>query len=83
MLGPFPREIGAFEFFFVAIDKFAKWPEVSAVRKVTAQSAIKLLKELVCHFGVPARIITDNGTQFTSRAFMQYVHALGCKISFA
>ena len=35
----------------------------------------------MCHFGVPARIITDNGTQFTSRAFVQYVHALGCKIS--
>ena len=68
---------------FVAIDKFTKWPEVSVVRKVTAQSAIKFLKDLVCHFGVPARIITDNGTQFTSRAFMQYVHALGSKISFA
>ena len=68
---------------FVAIDKFTKWPEVTAMRKVTAQSAIKFLKELVCRFGVPARIIIDNGTQFTSRALMQYVHALGCKISFA
>ena len=68
---------------FVAIDKFTKWPEVTAVRKVTAQSGIKFLKELVCRFGVPERIITDNGTQFTSRAFMQYVHVLGSKISFA
>ena len=68
---------------FDAIDKLTKWPEVTAVRKVTAQSAIKFLKELVCRLGVPARIITDNGTQFTSRAFMQYVHALGSKISFA
>ena len=68
---------------FVAIDKFTKCPELSAVRKVTAHSAIKFLKELVCRFGVPARIITDNDTQFTSRAFMQYVHALGSKIPFA
>ena len=68
---------------FVAIDKFTKWPEVFSVRKVTAESVIKSLKELVCRFGVPARIITDNGTQFTSHAFMQYDHALGCKISFA
>ena len=57
---------------FVAIDKFTKWPEVTAVRKVTAQSAIKLLKELVCRFGVPARIITDNGTQFTGRKFLDF-----------
>ena len=68
---------------FVAIDKFKKWPEVAAMRKVTAQSGIKFLKELVCRFGVLARIITDNGTQFMSRAFMQYVPALGSKISFA
>ena len=68
---------------FVAIDKFTKWPEVAAMRKVTTQSAIKFLKELVCRFGVPARIITHKGTQFTSHAFMQYVHALRCKISFA
>ena len=82
ILGPFPRAIGGFEFLFVAIDKFTKWPEVTAMRKVTAQLAIKFLKELVCRFGVPARIITDNGTQFTSRTFMQYIHALGSKISF-
>ena len=83
ILGPFPRAIGGFEFLFVSIDKFTKWPEVTAVIKVTAQSAIKFLKELVCHFRVPARIITDNGTQFMSYAFIQYVQALGCKISFA
>ena len=83
ILGPFPRAIGGFEFLFIAIDKFTKWPEVTAVRKMTAQSAIKFLKGFVCRFGVLARIITDNGTQFTSRAFMQYVYALGCKISFA
>ena len=52
ILGPFPRAIGGFEFLFVAIDKFTKWPEVTAVRKVNAQSAIKFLKELVCRFGV-------------------------------
>ena len=47
---------------FVSIEKFTKWPEVTAMRNVTAQPAIKFLKELVCRFGVPARIITDNGT---------------------
>ena len=76
ILGPSPRAIGGFEFLFVSIDKFTKWREVTAVRKVTAQSAIKFLKELVCRFGVPARIITDNGTQFTSHIFMQYVCTL-------
>ena len=68
---------------YVAIDKFTKWPEVEEVRKVTAQSAIKFFKGLVCRFGVPNRIITDNDTQFTSHAFMQYIEDLGSKVYFA
>ena len=58
---------------YVAIDKFTKWPEVEPVRKVTTQSAVKFFKGLVCRFGVPNRVITDNDTQFTSHTFMQYI----------
>ena len=68
---------------YVAIDKFTKWPKVEAVRKVTAQSAVKFFRGLVFHFGVPNRIITDNGTQFMSRTFMQYIQVLGSKVCFA
>ena len=68
---------------YVVVDKFTKCPEVEAVRKVTAQSAIKFFKGLVCRFGVPNRIITDNGTQFTSHAFMQYIEDLGSRVCFA
>ena len=68
---------------YVAIDKFTKWPEVEAVRKVTAQSAVKFFKGLVCRYGVPNRIITGNGTQFTSRTFMHYIQDLDSKVSFA
>ena len=53
------------------------------MRKVTAQSAVKFFKGLVCRFGVPNRVITDNGTQFTSHTFMQYIQDLGSKVCFA
>ena len=45
-----------------AIDKFTKWPEGEVVRKVTTESAVKFFNGLVCRFGVPNRVITDNGT---------------------
>ena len=61
---------------YVAINKFTKWLEVEAVRKVTAQSAVKFFKGLLFRFGVPNRVITDNDTQFTSQAFMQYIEDL-------
>ena len=83
ILGPFPCTVEGFEYLYVAIDKFTKWPEVEAVRKVTTQSTIKFFKGLVCRFGVPKRIITDNGTQFRSHAFMQYIEDLGDKVCFA
>ena len=82
-MGPFPHAVGGFEYLYIAIDKFTKWPEVEAVRKVMAQSAIKFFKGLVCRFGVPNMIITDNGTQFTSRTLMQYTQDLGSKVCFA
>ena len=59
-LPPFQKKYTIF--MYVAIDKFTKWPEMKAVRKVTAQSAVKFFKGLVCRFGVPNRVITDNGT---------------------
>ena len=68
---------------YVAIDKFRKWPEVEAVRKMTTQSAAKFFKGLVCRFGVPNRVITDNGMQFTSHTFMQCIEDLGNKVCFA
>ena len=68
---------------YVAIDKFTKWPEVEPVRKVTAQSAVKFFKGLVCRFGVPNRVIANNGTQFTSHTFMQYIQDLGSKVCLA
>ena len=68
---------------YVAIDKFTKWPEVEAVRKVTAQSAVKFFKGLVCRFGVPNRVITNNGTHFMSHTFMQDIQDLGSKVCFA
>ena len=52
-MGPFPRATRGFEFLYVAIDKLTKWPKVEPARKVTAQSAVKFLKGLVCRLEYP------------------------------
>ena len=66
ILGPFPRAVGGYRFLYlyVAIDKFTKWPEVTPVVNITKKSAVAFLKSIVCRFGIPNRIIADNGTQF-------------------
>jgi hypothetical protein len=66
IVGPYPRTVGGYWFLYVAIDKFTNWPEATPVIKINKQSAVKFI---ICRFGVPNRIITNNGPQFTSGAF--------------
>ena len=46
-------------------------------------SAVKFIKGLVTRFGVPNRIITDNGSQFMSNHFRSYCANLGTQICYA
>jgi transposase InsO family protein len=83
IMGPFPRAVGGYRFLYVAIDKFTKWPEAIPVVKINKQSAVKFIKSIICRLGVPNRIITDNGSQFTSGAFQGYYEDLGIHICYA
>jgi ribonuclease HI len=62
ILGPFPRAQGGYRYLYVAIDKFTKWVEVGPVCTIPARSSVKFIHGLVCRFGVPNCIITDNGS---------------------
>jgi ribonuclease HI len=82
ILGLFPRAVGGYRFLFVAIDKFTKWLEATPVVNITQGAAVAFLKSIVYRFGVPSRIITDNGTQFTSRLFHEYCEGVGTQLCF-
>jgi transposase InsO family protein len=83
ILGPFPRAQGGYRYLYIAIDKFTKWVKVEPMCTILARSAVKFIRGLVCHFGVPNRIITDNGSQFTIGLFREYCTSAGIKICFA
>ena len=68
-LRPIPSSAWGYRYLYFAIDKFTKWAEVEAVRTIPAGSAVKFIKGLMSRFGVPNRIITDNGSRFTSNLF--------------
>jgi hypothetical protein len=53
------------------------------VVSITQGAAVAFLKSIVCRFGVPSRIITDNGTQFTSQLFQEYCEGIGTQLCFA
>jgi hypothetical protein len=83
IVGPFPRAVGGYRFLYVAIEKFTKWPEATPVVKINKQSTMKFIKSIICRFGVPNRIITDNGSHFNSGAFQGYCEDLGIQICYA
>jgi transposase InsO family protein len=82
ILGPFPQAVGGYQYLYVTINKFTKWPKEAHVVKINKQSAVKFIKSIVCRFGVSNRIITENGSQFTSSAFQGYCEDLGIKICY-
>jgi transposase InsO family protein len=83
IVGPFPRAIGGYQFLYATIDKFTKWPEATPVVKINKQSTVKFIKSIIRRFGVPNKIITDNGSQFTSGVFQGYCEDLDIQICYA
>jgi transposase InsO family protein len=67
----------------VAVDKFTKWVEIAPVTTQDSKAAINFIKSIVFRFRVPHIIITDNGTNFTSKEFKDYCEGLGIKLKFA
>jgi transposase InsO family protein len=67
----------------VAVDKFTKWVEAAPVTTQDSTVAINFIKSIVFCFRVPHSIITDNGTNFTSKEFKSYCESMGIKLKFA
>jgi transposase InsO family protein len=77
ILGPFPRAFGEYRYLYVTVNKFTKWLKRTPMVKINKKSAVKFIKSIVCRLGVTNRIITNNGSQFTSGAFHGYYKDLG------
>nr|XP_027124156.1 uncharacterized protein LOC113740835 [Coffea arabica] len=65
LLGPFSRVPGKYEHLVVAIDYFTKWIEAEPLATISGRAVQKFFwKNIVCHFGIPHVLISDNGRQF-------------------
>ncbi|KAK3028024.1 hypothetical protein RJ639_040023 [Escallonia herrerae] len=70
ILGPFPPAIAQLKFVIVAIDYFTKWVEAEALALITERKCWDFFwRAVVCLFGIPRVLITDNGKQFDNSTF--------------
>ena len=73
ILGPFPIASGQRKFLVVAIDYFTRWIEAKPLAKITTKQIAHFFWEsIICRYGIPRFLVTDNGTQFNNAEFRSY-----------
>ena len=56
--------------FFIAVDAYSKWPEAVVM---TSGKTIEVLRSMFAQHGLPEQLVSDNGPQFTSTEFAQFM----------
>ncbi|GJW34669.1 reverse transcriptase domain-containing protein [Tanacetum coccineum] len=77
VLGPLPEAPGKLRFVIVAVDYFTKWIEAKPLAKTTGKEVKKFVWDnIVCRYGLPKIIVTDNGTNFIHDPFKSWCKKL-------
>ncbi|GKE49964.1 reverse transcriptase domain-containing protein [Tanacetum coccineum] len=82
--GPFPEAQGKVKFLFVVVDYFTKWIEAKPVATITVSQVKKFVWDnIVCRFGLPGEIISNNEKPFRDNPFKDWCEKLNIKQRFA
>ena len=70
-------DIFAFEghHYLVLVDYYSKYIEVTKLNDLTSQDTIEALKEHFSIHGIPAKLVTDCGVQYTSKEFETFARS--------
>ncbi|GJW96646.1 reverse transcriptase domain-containing protein [Tanacetum coccineum] len=82
--GPFSEGPGKVKFLIVAVDYFTKWIEAKPVATIIGNQVKKFTWDnIVCRFGLPGEIVSDNGKQFRDNPFKDWCEKLCIRQCFA
>ena len=60
-----PKSSSGHEFILVAIDYFTKWVEAESYTILNSKKVARFIrKNIICRFGVPHELVSDNGSHF-------------------
>ena len=80
IVGPLPRTANGNQHILVVCDYLSKFPVAIALKNQTASTVAKaFVNNVVCQYGCPKHIITDRGTNFTSKVMQELFEYLGIK----
>jgi hypothetical protein len=72
LVGPLQKAPGGYTHLLVTVDKFSKWIEAHPISKIKSKPAVLFFTDIIHRFRIPNSIITENGTQFTGRKFLEF-----------
>ena len=67
--------------YLLIADYYSRFPIVKHVKSMTAKATILKLKTIFSEMGIPAEVMTDQGTQFTSQEFKEFAGTYRFKIT--
>ena len=59
-------------YYLIVVDSFSMWPEIRRCKNPMSEIVIKFPYKLFARFGIFYSIVTDNGSQFTSKDFKDF-----------
>ena len=79
-MGPFPTTLRQLKFLVVGIDYFTKWVEAEPLATITEKSISSFVwRSIICKYGIPRVLVSDNGKKFDNSAFRDFYSKLGIK----
>ena len=80
IMGPFPTVVRQLKFLVVGIDYFTKWGEAEALATITEKNIRSFIwRNIICRYGIPRVLVSDNGKQFDNNPFRDFCSELGIK----
>ncbi|XP_022858502.1 uncharacterized protein LOC111379372 [Olea europaea var. sylvestris] len=78
ILGPFPVARGQLKFVAVAVEYFTKWAEAEPLTTISEPKLRAFTwRSIICRFGIPKVLITNNDRQFDNQQFRDFCSNLG------
>jgi hypothetical protein len=75
---------GNYKYVVVVVEYFTKWIEAKPLVNIAVAGLKRFFwQNVICHFGVPIKIIVDNAKQFDCHIFKDLCHQIGVEAAFA
>ena len=65
--------------FLIVVDAYSKWPEVVRMNTTTSSATINVLRTIFSRYGYSEQLVSDNGPQFSSLDFNNFLQANGIR----